>query len=248
MKKSAALLSALAIVLMPALTACGGSKTTTLHVFAAASLKESFTTLGQQFEKDHPHVKVDFSFGASDVLASQVDQGAPADVFATASTKTMDLVASKVTGRKNFATNTMEIAVPAKNPGHITKLADLTRKGVKLAVCQAEVPCGTVAATVFANAKLKVHPVTEEVDVKSVLTKVSLGEVDAGIVYVSDVKTAGDSVKGITIPNAVNAVTTYPISVVKDSDHTDLAKEFEALVTGAAGQKVLAANGFAGPA
>lgn len=247
MKKSAAVLAALALGLVPLLTACGSSKTT-LHVFAAASLKETFTTLGTQFEKDHPDVKVEFSFGASDVLASQVDQGAPVDVFATASTKTMDQVDSKVTGRTNFASNTMEIAVPPKNPAHITKLADLTKKGVKVAVCQADVPCGTVAATVFANAKLDVKPVTEEVDVKSVLTKVSLGEVDAGIVYVSDVKTAGDDVVGIPIPDGVNAVTTYPISVVKDSDHTDLAKDFESLVTGAAGQKVLAANGFAGPA
>ena len=245
MKRTAALLGGLALV--PMLTACGGS-TTTLHVFAAASLKETFTTLGQQFEKAHPDVRVEFSFGASDVLASQVDQGAPADVFATASTKTMDTVGAKITDRTNFASNTMEIAVPPTNPAHITGLADLAKKDVKVAVCQAEVPCGTVAATVFANAKLHVTPVTEEVDVKSVLTKVSLGEVDAGIVYVSDVKTAGGTVKGITIPAAVNAVTTYPISVVADSDHTHLAEEFESLVTGSAGRKALAANGFAGPA
>lgn len=246
MRKSAAVLGALVLGLAPLLAGCGGSQTT-LHVFAAASLKESFTTLAHRFQQAHPDVTVDLSFGASDVLAEQVNQGAPADVFATASPKTMDIAGDAVTDRTTFASNSMEIAVPAKNPAHITKLADVTRPGVKLALCQAEVPCGAVAAKVFANAHLTARPVTQEVDVKSVLTKVSLGEVDAGIVYVSDVKTAGDSVRGVRIPASVNSVTSYPISVVKDTDQAGLAREFEGLVTGAKGRKVLAANGFAGP-
>lgn len=251
MRRSAA---ALAVVVGPvlavAVAGCGGgsgSASVTLHVFAASSLQQTFTTLGATFEKQHPGTKVDFSFGASDALATQINQGAPADVVATASTKTMDQIASKVSSRTDFATNTMEIAVPSKNPAHITGLSDLAKPSVKVAVCQAAVPCGVVAAQVFANAHLTVRPVTEEVDVKSVLTKVSLGEVDAGIVYVSDVKTAGSSVEGITIPTADNATTTYPIAVVKGTTRSSLAKDFADLVEGTTGQKVLARNGFAAP-
>jgi len=244
-KRYAACLAA--ALLVPMLAGCGSSDKT-LKVFAAASLTEPFTTLAKQFESEHQGVKVELSFGASSDLAAQIQQGAPADVFATASTATMDQVSSEISDRADFASNTMEIAIPADNPGHITSLADLTRKGVKLAVCQAEVPCGTVATKVFANAKMTVHPVTEEVDVKSVLTKVSLGEVDAGIVYVSDVKTAGPKVKGITIPDAVNAVTTYPIAMVDKTKQKSLSEEFIKLVEGDAGRKALDASGFAPPA
>jgi molybdate transport system substrate-binding protein len=236
-----------ALLLVPGLAGCGsGDKT--LTVFAAASLQEPFTALAKQFEKDHKGVKVELSFGASNDLTAQIQQGAPADVIATASTATMDQIDGDITDRADFASNTMEIAIPAGNPGHIHSLADLARKGVKLAVCQAEVPCGTVAAKVFANAKMTVHPVTEEVDVKSVLTKVSLGEVDAGIVYVSDVKTAGPKVTGITIPAAVNAITTYPIATVTKAKQKSLAADFVELVEGDAGRTALAASGFAPPA
>lgn len=239
----------LAAVLLAAATACGGSGAsggTKLTVFAAASLTEPFTAIGKAFEEQHPQVRVEFSFGASSDLATQVNQGAPADVIATASTTTMDLV-KPAEASKDFAANSMEIAVPAGNPAHIRTLQDLTRKGVKLAVCQAEVPCGAVAATVFANAEVTVHPVTEETDVKAVLTKVSLGELDAGIVYVSDVKTAGKSVTGVPIPDGVNAVTTYPISVVRGTKHQQLAEEFEKLVLSSSGHRALAASGFANP-
>lgn len=251
MKKSALASALLIPVLAVSLTGCGGGssspKSVTLHVFAASSLQQTFTALGKTFEQQHPGTKVDFSFGASDALATQITQGAPADVVATASTKTMDQLTGKVSDRVDFATNTMEIAVPPKNPGHITSLSDLAKPSVKLAVCQAAVPCGVVAAQVFANAHLTVKPVTEEVDVKSVLTKVTLGEVDAGVVYVSDVKTAGSSVTGITIPAADNATTTYPIAVVNDTKESALAKDFADLVTGTTGRKVLAGNGFAAP-
>ena len=115
----------------------------------------------------------------------------------------------------NFAKNTLEIAVPPDNPAKIATLADLAKRGVKVALCQAQVPCGAVAAKVFTNAKLTVKPVTEEADVKSVLTKVTLGEVDAGVVYMTDVQAAGDKVNGIDIPADVNASTTYPIATLK---------------------------------
>jgi len=237
----------MAALLLPLLAGCGGNGDKTLTVFAAASLQGPFTQLAKQFESEHKGVEVELSFGASNDLAAQIQQGAPADVIATASTKTMDQIAADVTDRRDFASNTMEVAVPAGNPAHIRSLADLTRKGVKLAVCQAAVPCGVVAAQVFANAKLTVHPVTQEVDVKSVLTKVSLGEVDAGIVYVSDVKTAGPKVTGIIIPAAVNAVTTYPVAVVSKTAEKSLAADFVTLVKAAAGRRALAAGGFAPP-
>jgi molybdate transport system substrate-binding protein len=210
-------------------------------------LTEAFSTLGKDFEADHDGVTVKFSFGPSSGLAEQIQQGAPADVFASAAESNMDQVASDVTGRTDFVKNTLEIGVPPDNPAGITALPDLAKPSVKVAVCQAEVPCGVVASTVFENAGLDVKPATEEADVKSVLSKVTLGEVDAGLVYVSDVKAAGDKVKGITIPADVNAVTTYPIAEVKDSKHADLAQQFVDFVLSATGRQVLAGQGFAAP-
>jgi molybdate transport system substrate-binding protein len=235
------------------LTGCGGHDpasgggTTTITVFAAASLTEAFTTLGRQFEEENDGVRVRFSFGPSSGLAEQVRQGAPVDVFASAAESTMDQVAGEVTGRTDFASNTLEIAVPPGNPGHVTGLADLAKPSVKVAVCQAEVPCGAVAATVFRKAGVTVRPATEEADVKSVLSKVTLGEVDAGLVYVSDVKAAGGKVVGIPVPARANAVTTYPIAELTSSRHLDVAKEFVDLVLSDAGRRVLAAQGFAAP-
>ncbi len=221
----------------------------TVTVFAAASLKEAFTTLGTQFESAHPGTKVVFNFGPSSGLATSIVGGAPADVFASASQKNMDQVtaASLATNPTPFVSNVMEIAVPAANPAHIDSVDDLAKAGVKVALCQAQVPCGTVAAKVFSNAKLTVKPVSQEVDVKSVLTKVSLGEVDAGVVYVTDVRTAGDKVKGIEIPSDVNASTTYPIVTLTKAPNAAAAAAFTAYVLSADGQAVLTADGFAKP-
>ena len=241
-----------ALVLAVTAAGCGGSSRSasggdTLTVFAAASLTEPFTELGKEFEAAHPGVHVVFSFAASSDLAAQVGQGAPADVLATASTATMQQVGSSAEDILDFASNRMEIAVPAKNPAQVRSLADLARKDVKVALCQAQVPCGTVAATVLKNAHLHLTPATEEVDVRSVLTKVELGEVDAGIVYVSDVHTAPETVTGIPIPVAVNAVTTYPISVLGTTQHQQLADAFVALITGSDGRSALSDAGFAAP-
>jgi len=221
----------------------------TIRVFAAASLTGTFTELGRQFENDHPGTKVQFNFGPSSGLAEQIGSGAPADVFASASPSNMDTVvqADEAKDPKDFATNSMEIATPADNPGRIAALADLAKPDVKVAVCQAEVPCGKVAAEVFANANLTVKPATEEVDVKSVLTKVTLGEVDAGVVYVTDVLAAGDLVNGVEIPSDVNAETKYPIATLSGSKHTRTAGEFVELVLSDAGAKVLEDAGFQGP-
>lgn len=221
----------------------------TITVFAAASLKESFTTLGRQFESAHPGTKVAFSFGPSSGLARQITQGAPADVFASASPATMRLVtdAGAASAPTTFATNVMEIAVPAANPAKVSGLADLARPGVTVALCQASVPCGATATQVFTKARLTVTPVTQEVDVKAVLSKVTLGEVDAGVVYVTDVRSAGRTVRGIPISKDVNASTSYPIATLRGSENRATAEAFTAFVLSPAGTTALTAAGFTRP-
>jgi molybdate transport system substrate-binding protein len=254
---------ALLITATLALAACGstgssgtssspsasGSVTGSITVFAAASLKESFTTIGTQFEAAHPGAKVTFNFGASSTLATQITQEAPADVFAAASTTTMDTVvqAGAAADPKTFAVNTMEVATPPTSTVAITSLADLAKPGVKVVVCQKEVPCGVAAAAVLATNKVSVSPVSEEADVKAVLTKVELGEADAGIVYVTDVKAAGDKVVGVEIPTDQNVTTKYPIAVISASTQAATARAFVAYVLSPAGQSVLSAAGFAAP-
>lgn len=243
------------------LTGCGSSSSDTtappsgstlsgsITVFAAASLTESFNKLGQSFEAANPGVKVTFSFAASSALATQINNGAPADVFASASQKNMDQVVSagNAADPTTFAKNVMEIAVPPANPANVTSVEDLAKPAVKVALCQPQVPCGSTAAKVFANAKLTVTPVTQEPDVKAVLSKVSLGEVDAGMVYVTDVRSAGSQVKGIPIPDDVNASTSYPIATVSKSQNLALAKAFVTYVLSPAGTSVLTAAGFEHP-
>ena len=221
----------------------------TINVFAAASLQEAFTTLGKQFEAAHPGTKVVFNFGASSDLATQINAGAPADVFASASTKNMDQVVktAAATSPTNFVSNVMEIAVPAKNPAGLTQLSDLAKPAVKVALCQVAVPCGVTAEKVFSNAKITVTPVTEEVDVKSVLTKVTLDEVDAGVVYVTDVRAAGAKAKGIVIPANLNASTLYPIATLTKAPNKATATAFTNYVLSPAGASVLTADGFVKP-
>ena len=232
-----------------AATASTTALTGTVNVFAAASLQESFTTLEKQFEAAHPGVTVTPNFGASSALAQQINQGAPADVFASASQTTMDQVvqAGGASSSTAFARNVMEIAVLPANPAAIAGLADLATPGVKVALCQPQVPCGSAAAKVFANAKITVTPVSQEADVKAVLTKVQLGEVDAGVVYVTDVKAAGDKVKGIEIAGDVNASTSYPIAALTAAPNPAAAAAFVAYVMSAEGKAVLTAGGFAAP-
>ncbi len=226
-----------------------GGVSGTITVLAASSLTEAFTTLGKQFEAAHPGTTVTFSFAASSALAEQVTQGAPADVFASASPKNMDQVTSAgdASSPTNFVKNVMEIATPPDNPAHIDAVADLARSGVKVALCQAQVPCGATAAKVFTNAGVRVTPVTEEPDVKSVLAKVTTGEVDAGVVYVTDVRSAGTKVMGVQIPAAVNASTEYPIAALTHAPNASGARAFVAYVLSSAGQRVLTEDGFQAP-
>ncbi len=229
--------------------AAGPGLSGSITVFAAASLTGSFTTLGKQFEAAHPGTKVTFSFGASSTLSQQITGGAPADVFASASAKNMtDVVtAGDAADPKTFAKNGAEIAVAPASASKVMSLADLAKPGVKVALCQPEVPCGALAQKVLGNAKVAVQPVTQGLDVKAVLATVSSGEVDAGIVYVTDVKAAGSSVHGVAIPADVNASTAYPIAMVKTSKNTQLGQAFEDYVLSTDGQSVLSRAGFAQP-
>jgi molybdate transport system substrate-binding protein len=221
-----------------------------LTVLAAASLTDSFKKIGQQFEAAHAGTKVVFSFGASSTMATQITQGAPADVFASASTKNMDsVVAAKAAAGEpqTFAKNVMQIAVPPTNPAGVTQLSDLEKSPVKVVLCAEEVPCGSTARKVLSNAKLTVTPVSNEPDVKATLSKVELGEADAGIVYVTDVMAAGTKVKGVSIPANVNASTSYPIASLTASKNPDLAKAFVDYVLSPDGATVLSEAGFEKP-
>jgi molybdate transport system substrate-binding protein len=221
----------------------------TITVFAAASLKETFTQLGKQFETAHPGDTVKFSFGASSTLATQITSGAPADVFASAAPKNMDTVVSAgdASNPQDFAVNTAEVAVPPSNPAKVTSVNDLAKSSVKVALCQPQVPCGVVAAQVFKNTGITVKPVTLQPDVKSVLTQVELGNVDAGVVYVTDVKAAGAKVTAVPIPTSDNASTTYPIATISNSKNQSIAQAFVAYVLSPPGQAVLSAAGFLEP-
>lgn len=229
-------------------TSASGSETVT--VFAAASLRGSFTELARSFESQHPGVKVVLSFAGSSDLATQIIQGAPADVFASADTRNMAKVADAglVNGSaKDFASNTLAIAVPPSNPASIRSFADLGRPGAKVVVCAPQVPCGTAASAVAESAGVELKPVSEESSVTDVLGKVVSGEADAGLVYVTDIRSAGSRVKGIPFREASAAVNTYPIAALKRAGETELADDFMAMVNGSEGQRILSAAGF-GPA
>ena len=240
-----------------ALAGCGapdsssdGEVTGTVTVFAAASLTEVFTSLGAQLEADHPGLDVQFNFAGSSALATQLTQGAPADVFASADTDQMDVVTNNgivSTAPALFATNTLEIVVPAGNPGSITGLDDLADPAKTIALCAPEVPCGAAAEEVFDAAGLTAAPDTLEEDVKAALTKVTLGEVDAALVYATDVRAAGDAVEGIEFPEAADAVNGYPICTLTDAPNPAGARAFAELVTSSAGREALAAAGFGAP-
>ncbi|WP_328670449.1 molybdate ABC transporter substrate-binding protein [Streptomyces sp. NBC_00328] len=222
----------------------------TVTVFAAASLKESFTALGEQFEKAHPGTEVTFSFGGSDSLAASITGGAPADVFAAASPKTMAIVTDKgdtATAPATFVRNQLEIATLPGNPDKISSLKDLTKSALKVVLCDKTVPCGAAAQKALEASDLKLTPVSYEQDVKSALTKVELKEADAAVVYKTDVKAAGDKVEGVEFPESSEAINDYPIALLKDADNAAAGKAFIDLVRSAEGQKVLTAAGFLQP-
>jgi molybdate transport system substrate-binding protein len=234
-----------AAVVVVAVAGCAGGspKTESLTVFAASSLTSSFTRLGADFERSHPGTRVTFSFGSSSALAQQVLAGAPADVFASASTKSMSQVATEVGPPTAFASNVAEIA--AAPSAHVRALADLAR--VRVALCDVSVPCGAVAEQVLGEAHLVVHPVTRGLDARGTLGYVVNGSVDAAIVYVTDVLSAGDRVRGVEIPAALNATTEYDIATVRGSQHSALAQAFVDFVLSPQGRAALTAAGFRRP-
>lgn len=252
-RATAALLTASAAV---ALTGCStdpDAETTTLTVFAAASLTEAFEQIAHDFESTHDGVDVRLSLAGSSDLVAQIQQGAPADVVAFADTASMDrLVADGLVGTPHdFATNSLEIAVPPGNPARVTSLEDLTDPDLHLVVCAPQVPCGAATTAVVDASGLALHPVSEEQSVTDVLNKVVAGEADAGIVYVTDVARAGDRVEGVPFPQAGAAVNTYPIAAVTqtdaDTDHAALVQQFIDAVQGPEGQELLADLGFTAP-
>ena len=256
MNRRLILLAATALLVAGTTAACGdddssgasGDGDTTLTVYAAASLTTTFTEIGQEFEQQHDGVKVEFSFGGSSDLVAQIQEGAPADVFASADTANMDKVTAddlQAGDPQNFASNTLEIAVPPGNPGGVTSFADLAKDGLNVVVCAPEVPCGAATQKVEDATGVDIQPVSEEQSVTDVLAKVTSGEADAGLVYVTDVQAAGDDVEGITFPESSEAVNTYPIVALKDAADADLAQQFVDLVLGETGQGILEDAGFA---
>lgn len=231
--------------------AADGAPRGTLTVFAAASLTESFTTLGRRFEAEHPGTTVTFNFAGSSALATQITQGAPADVFASAAPRNMATVTDAGHAADTptiFARNQLVIAVPQGNPQRLTGLADLTRPGLKVALCAAQVPCGAAATTALDAAGVRVTPVTLEQDVRGALAKVRLGEVDAALVYRTDARAADREVDGVEFPESTRAANDYPIVVLTDAPNPVAARAFVALVRSASGRAVLTDAGFQPPA
>lgn len=219
-----------------------------LTVFAAASLKVTFDQLRTRFLAAHPEVDFpEITYDGSSTLATQIRNGAPADVFASADEANMDKVAELVTDRVDFATNSLQIAVAPGNPKHIASLADLAEPGVVTVICQAEVPCGTASHQALDAAGVELKPASEEQNVTAVLTKVETGDADAGLVYATDINSAGDKAQGIDFPEAATAINTYPIAMLKDAKDSAAARAFVDLVRGAEGRKVLAGVGFGPP-
>jgi molybdate transport system substrate-binding protein len=253
---------ALTAVLSLLLSACGGAQPQgtapspssegsatgrAITVLAAASLTEAFNQIGKEFEAKNPGSKVTFSFGSSATLATQIVQGAPADVFASASPATMKVVtdAAAANAPKDFVSNTLEIAVPKGNPHKISGLKDFGDESRRIALCAPQVPCGAAAVKVFAEAKIVPKPDTLEQDVKAALQKVAFDEVDAALVYKTDVIAAGDQVDGMEFPEAQKAINVYPIATLKDSKYPALAQAFMDYVLSPEGQSVLTKAGFA---
>jgi molybdate transport system substrate-binding protein len=228
-----------------------GAGSRELIVSAAASLTDAFTDIGTAFEGTEQGVTVAFNFGPSDGLAGQINEGAPVDVFASASPTWMDSVQDEgpgVSGRTDFARNKLAIVVPADNPAGIENLNDLTEDAVQLVLAAEGVPVGDYAREVLVNAGISdaalANVVSNEEDVRAVLTKVLSGDADAGIVYVTDVTAdVADQVSLIEIPDDVNVIATYPIAVVTGSEEADLAQRFVDFVLGD-GQQTLAEYGF----
>lgn len=225
-------------------------KKQTLTVFAATSLTATFNTLGKAFEAANPGVTVTYDYDGTSTLVTQLGQGAPADILASADEVNMQNAVKQnlISGTPvDFATNVLEIATSPGNPKNITGWADLAKPGIKVDVCADGVPCGNATEDVEKATGVTLKPISQEQNVGDVLAKVESGDADAGVVYVTDVKGAGSKVTGVNFPEAQQAINTYPIAATASSQNAALAKKFIAYVTGAAGQKLLKEAGFGAP-
>jgi molybdate transport system substrate-binding protein len=228
----------------------GQSSAASITVFAAAPLKPTFTLLAGKFQTDNPGATVDFDFATSSELANQLAQGASADIFASADRAQMDTVTkADLTGSDpvNFASNTLVIVTAPGDPKQIHSFADLAKPGLNVAVCQLPAPCGAATQRIEDDTGVHLNPVSEESAVSGVLTKVTNGEADAGLVYITDARKAGDKVSTVKFPESANAVNLYSIAILKHASQPALAQKFVDLVTGATGQKALDQAGFAHP-
>jgi molybdate transport system substrate-binding protein len=234
----------------PATTGAAAGVEGDIAVFAAASLTESFTEVGEAFTAVNPDAKATFSFDASSALVQQITEGAPADVFASADTANMDkLTEAALNGSEPvvFATNLLTIITAPDNPLGITGVADLANPDIKTVICAPEVPCGNYANQIFTSAGVAVTPVSLEQNVRGVVTKVTEGEADAGIVYVTDVIAAGDAADMVEIPADINVVAEYPIATVAASQNQEVGEAFIDFLLGADGQAILSTYGFGAP-
>ncbi|OBJ69923.1 molybdate ABC transporter substrate-binding protein [Mycobacterium sp. 1274756.6] len=252
MRRISLLAVGVSALMATALSGCSSAddQASSITVFAAASLKPAFTEIAEQFKTDHPGVTVEFDFGGSSALATQLTEGATADVFASADTAQMDKVDQ--TGLLDgppvdFAANTLVIVTAPDNPKQVESFADLARPELNVVVCQAPVPCGAATRRLEENTAVHLNPASEEPSVTDVLTKVTSGQADAGLVYVTDALNAGDTVTTVRFPESDDVVNVYPIAVLKKAPAAGLARSFVDLVTGEAGQKVLDRAGFAQP-
>lgn len=245
MKRLVVVLTAAAL-----LAGCGGGQQRVLTVAAAASLTEAFTELEKRFETQHPGTDVRINFAGSSELAQQIIAGAAADVFASADQRQMRRVADEgltATDPRVFATNSLTIAVPRGNPGRIGSFDDLANPRLRLVVCAPQVPCGSAAGKLERAAGVALRPDSEESDVKDVLSKVRTGEADAGLVYETDVRTAGPTVDSIDVPKAAAARNRYPLAILRDASEPGSARDFVALVRDERGRQVLRDAGFGTP-
>ncbi|MBW3638952.1 MAG: molybdate ABC transporter substrate-binding protein [Actinobacteria bacterium] len=239
-----------AIALAWAVPACGSPTASeqggTVNVFAAASLTDAFRQIADEVERANPGLSVAVNVGASSALSQQIVSGAPADVFAAASPAAMATVidAGEATAPQVFARNHLEIAVPADNPGRVDGLADFADPDRTFALCAAEVPCGAAAAAIFTAAGIRAAPDTLEQDVRAALSKVVLGEVDAALVYRTDVLAAGSKVRGIGFPEAEQAPSDYLLATLTSAPNAAGAEVFGAYVLSSEGQRILAKAGF----
>lgn len=255
------LLRLLASLLLAAACACSQATTSrpsqssdiasgVIKVFAAASLTTAFKDEGAAFHARHPQASVQFNFGGSTALVTEINQGAPADVFASADVPNMQklVVAGNASGKpQNFASNKLQIVVRSGNPKGIKGLADLANPATVVVLCAPAVPCGNYANQAFARAGVRVTPKSQEQDVSAVVSKVSLGEADAGIVYVTDTKAAGPKVQGVEIPDDQNVLASYPVAAIKGGSNPAGGQAFIDFLLSTSGQGLLANYGFTKP-